>query len=534
MDFDYVVVGGGSAGCAIAARLSEDRVTRVCLVEAGKRDDSKLIDMPFGAAVILPTRIYNWAFETVPQPGLNGRRGYQPRGKVLGGSSSINAMVYMRGHAGDYDDWAALGNPGWGWSDLLPIFKRNENNERGADEFHGAGGPLNVADARSAHPMSHAFVESGVQAGFRRNSDFNGADQEGVGMYQVTQRAGKRWNATKAYLRGTEARPNLKVLTRVHVTRLAMQGRVCTGIEALGPDGRLRLDAAREVIVAAGSFGSPQLLLLSGIGPREELAPHGIAQVHELPGVGRNLRDHIDFIAGYASPRTDLIGFSPRGLLNMARAWSEYRRSSSGAFASNFAEAGGFLKTDPALERPDVQLHFVIGLVDDHARKRHFRLGFSCHVCVLRPKSVGTVGLASADPLAAPRIDPAFLTHREDIATLARGARLMHRILEQPALAPFRGRGLYGIPPASDADLERMLRERSDTVYHPVGTCKMGSDEMAVVDPQLRVRGIERLRVADASIMPTLIGGNTNAPAMVIGEKAAALIRESSLRHPQR
>jgi choline dehydrogenase-like flavoprotein len=530
MDIDYIVVGAGSAGCALAARLSEDPSMRVCLVEAGKRDDSQLIHMPFGAAVILPSRLYNWAFKTVPQPGLNGRRGYQPRGKVIGGSSSINAMVYIRGHAKDYDDWAALGNPGWGWTDVLPVFKRMEHNERGADEFHGTGGPLNVADPRSAHPMSHAFVEAGVQAGFRRNTDFNGIEQEGVGVYQVTQKAGRRWSASQAYLRGAEQRHNLRILTRAHATRLMLAGKTCTGVEVLGPEGRIVLNASREVIVAGGVFGSPQLLLLSGIGPREELAPHGIAQVHELPGVGRNLRDHIDFIAGYESSRTDLIGFSPRGMLNMARAWGEYRRTASGPFASNFAEAGGFLKTDPAMERPDLQLHFVIGLVDDHARKRHFRLGFSCHVCVLRPKSIGSVGLASADPLAPPRIDPAFLAQREDVATLARGARLMHRILEQPALAPFRKRGLYGIPPESDADLERMLRERSDTVYHPVGTCKMGTDEMAVVDPQLRVRGIERLRVADASIMPTLIGGNTNAPAMLIGEKAAEMIRAAVRR----
>ena len=525
MDFDYVVVGAGSAGCVLAARLSEDPALRVCLVEAGKRDDSQLIEIPFGAGIMLPSRLYNWAFETVPQPGLNGRRGYQPRGKVLGGSSSINAMIYIRGHAKDYDDWAALGNPGWGWSDLLPVFKRMEHNERGADEFHGTGGVLNVADARSAHPMSHAFVESGAQAGFRKNADFNGAEQEGVGIYQVTQKAGRRWSAAHAYLRGAETRPNLKILTQVHATRLVLEAKTCTGVEVAGPQGRMILNASAEVIVAAGTFGSPQLLLLSGIGPRDEIAPHGIAQSHELPGVGRNLRDHIDFICGYASPCTDLIGFSPRGLFNMARAWGEFRRSGTGPLASNFAEAGGFLKTDPALERPDVQLHFVTGLVDDHARKRHYRLGFSCHVCVLRPRSIGSVGLASTDPLAPPRIDPAFLAHADDLAILTRGARLMQRILEQPALAPFRTRGLYGIPPASEAELEQMLRERSDTVYHPVGTCKMGVDEMAVVDPQLRVRGIERLRVADASIMPTLIGGNTNAPSMMIGEKAAEFIR---------
>jgi len=524
-EFDYVVIGAGSGGCALAARLSEDPAVTVCLVEAGRRDDSALIHCPFGAAVILPSPLfYNWAFKTVPQSGLNGRRGYQPRGKVLGGSSSINAMVYIRGHAGDYDDWAALGNAGWSWAEVLPVFKRMEHNERGADGFHGTGGPLNVADPLAPHPLSRAFVEAGVQAGFRRNPDFNGAEQEGVGLYQVTQKDGRRWSAAQAYLRAAEGRPNLTVLTKARALRLRTEGKACAGVQTThGP-----LRARRETIVACGTFGSPQLLLLSGIGPRAQIEPHGIALVHELPGVGCNLRDHIDFISGYRTSCTDLLGYSARGLLNMARAFAEYRRSARGPMRSNFAEAGGFLKTAPGLERPDVQLHFIIGLIDDHARKRHFRLGYSCHVCVLRPKSTGSVALASADPLAAPRIDPAFLAAPEDLASLAEGARTMWRILEQPALAPFRGDSLYGAPQASPGNLEQMLRERADTVYHPVGTCKMGSDPMAVVDARLRVRGIERLRVADASVMPTLIGGNTNAASMMIGERAADFIRAGS------
>ena len=518
--FDYLVVGGGSAGCALAARLSENPALNVCLVEAGGEGRSFLIDTPVMLAVTVPRRLHNWAFETVPQPGLGGRRGYQPRGKGLGGSGAINAMVYIRGHPHDYDDWAAAGNRGWGWRDVLPLFKRSEHNERGADAFHGIGGPLNVADVRSPNPSSVAFVDAGVQAGNPRNSDFNGTSPHGVGLYQVTQKNGRRWSAARAYLDPAAGRANLAVLTRAHALRLIVEGTACLGVETTrGP-----LHARRETILCCGTFGSPQLLLLSGIGPQEELERHRIAVRRELPGVGRNLQDHPDYVIGYLSDAPGLLGLTVRGLLNLAKGYFEYRRDGGGILSSNIAEAGAFLKSDARLERPDLQLHYTIGLVANHGRDRTPRYGFSCHVCVLRPKSRGSVGLSSPDPLAAPRIDPAFLAFEEDARLLLRGVKMTLEILGQRALDPFRGANVFGEDGASDAALLALIRNRADTVYHPVGTCRMGTDELAVVDPDLRVRGIDRLRIADASVMPALIGGNTNAPSIMIAEKAAELI----------
>jgi len=522
-EFDYVVVGGGSAGCAVAARLAEDATAHVCLVEAGGDGRSFLIDTPILLAVTVPNRLYNWAFETEPQPGLGGRRGYQPRGKALGGSSAINAMVYMRGHPGDYDDWAAAGNPGWSWREVLPAFRRGEHNERGADEHHGTGGPLNVADVRSPNPISLAFVEAGVQAGHSRNADFNGAGQSGVGLYQVTQKNGRRWSAARAYLDTARVRGNLTVRTGTHALRLLMDGKACVGVETT----RGTLRGRRETILSCGAFGSPQLLLLSGIGPREELARHGIALRHELPGVGRNLQDHPDYVIGYLSSAPGLLGLTPRGLMNLARGIGAFRREGRGILSSNIAEAGGFLASEPGLERPNLQLHFTIGLVADHGRDRKPRYGFSCHVCVLRPKSRGRVALRSADPLAPPLIDPVFLAEDDDVAQLARGVGLTMEILRQSALTPFRGANVFGEDWITGDALVDLVRKRADTVYHPAGTCRMGAGEDAVVDAQLRVRGVERLRVADASIMPTLIGGNTNAPAIMIGERCAEFVRSA-------
>jgi len=522
-EFDYVVVGGGSAGCAVAARLAEDTAVRVCLVEAGGDGRSFLIDTPVLLAVTVPRRLHNWAFETEPQPGLGGRRGYQPRGKALGGSSAINAMIYMRGHPGDYDDWAAAGNPGWSWRDVLPFFLRAENNERGADEYHGTGGPLNVADVRSPNPVSLAFVEAGVEAGHARNADFNGTNQSGVGLYQVTQKNGRRWSAARAYVDAAAARGNLSVRTGTHALRLRLDGKACVGVETT----RGTLRARRETILSGGTFGSPQLLMHSGIGPGEELARNGIALRHELPGVGRNLQDHPDYVIGYLSSAPGLLGLTPRGLMNLAGGIGAFRRDGRGILTSNVAEAGGFLASEPGLERPNLQLHFTIGLVADHGRDRKPRYGFSCHVCVLRSKSRGRVALCSADPLAPPLIDPAFLAEKEDMAQLMRGVELTMEILRQPALAPFRGANVFGEDWITGAALVDLIRKRADTIYHPAGTCRMGAANDAVVDAQLRVRGIENLRVADASIMPTLIGGNTNAPAIMIGERCADFLRSA-------
>jgi choline dehydrogenase-like flavoprotein len=522
-EFDYVVVGGGSAGCAVAARLAQDATTRVCLVEAGGDGRSFLIDTPALLAVTVPRRLHNWAFETEPQPGLAGRRGYQPRGKALGGSSAINAMIYMRGHPRDYDDWSAAGNPGWAWHDVLPVFRRAEHNERGADDYHGTGGPLNVADVRSPNAVSLAFVDAGVEAGHPRNPDFNGATQWGVGLYQVTQKHGRRWSAARAYLDAAVARGNLSVRTGTHALRLLVDAKACLGVET----SRGTLLAKRETVVSCGAFGSPQLLLLSGIGPREALEPHGIALRHELPGVGRNLQDHPDYVIGYLSSAPGLLGLTPRGLANLVGGMRAFRREGRGLLASNIAEAGGFLGSAPGLERPDLQLHLCIGLVADHGRDTAPRYGFSCHVCLLRPQSRGTVTLRSADPLAPPRIDPAFLAEEDDAARLAQGVQRTLDILRQPALDRFRGANVFGEEGLGDGALGDLVRRRADTVYHPAGTCRMGSGEDAVVDARLRVRGIERLRVADASVMPTLIGGNTNAPAIMIGERCAEFLRGS-------
>lgn len=529
MEFDYIVVGAGSAGCVVASRLSENPDVSVALLEAGKAGRSILIHAPVGIVATVPRKIYNWAFETVPQPGLNGRRGYQPRGKVLGGSSSINAMMYMRGHPGDYDDWAALGNTGWSWNDVLPYFKKAEHNERGADAFHGTGGPLNVADLRSGlENVTRAFIAAGMEAGHKRNDDFNGVDQEGVGFTQVTQKNGRRCSSARAYLSLAEGRRNLTVFTESNALRLVMDGKACTGVEAQVRGARTTLTARREVIVASGAFGSPQLLLLSGIGPEAELSRHGIEVTHELPGVGCNLQDHIDYALAYDSGSREVFGFSARGILDLLAAIGQFRREGRGMIASNLAEGAAFLKTDPSLARPDIQLNFVVAIIEDHGRRLHMAHGFSCHACVLRPKSIGSVGLASANPLAPPRIDPAFLSDPADAQTLLEGTRIAADIMERPALAPFRRSELFGARGMSDEQLMHSIRNRADTIYHPVGTCKMGVDEMAVVDPQLRVRGIEGLRVADASIMPKLIGGNTNAAAIMIGEKAADLVKAAS------
>ena len=525
--FDYIIVGGGSAGCVLAARLSEDRDTSVCLVEAGPPDKSVLIHCPAGLAVLAKNGQANWRFETVPQPGLGGRRGYQPRGKVLGGSSSVNAMIYLRGQREDYDGWAAAGNPGWGWADVLPHFLKAEHNERGADTFHATGGPLNVMDLRSPSRFGPVFVRAGEQAGHPVNPDFNGARQEGVGLYQVTHKNGERCSAAKAYLTPALGRPNLQVLTGVQATRVLFEGRRATGVEIQEGGARRTLQARREVLLSAGALQSPQLLMLSGIGPGAELQRHGIEVRHDLPGVGQHLHDHVDVVQVVDAPHvTDLFGLSLSGAWQVLQGIWEWRQWRRGMLTTNFAEAGGFIRSQPGEARPDLQLHFVIGKLIDHGRKTVFGHGYSCHVCLLQPKSRGRLTLASADPLAAPAIDPAFFAERDDLERLVRGFKLMRGILAQPALAGLRGRELPASAGAvTDEQIEAFIRGHADTIYHPVGTCRMGPGERDVVDAALRVHGVEGLRVVDASIMPTIVSGNTNAPVIMIGEKAADLIR---------
>ena len=527
-EFDYVISGGGAAGCALAARLSEDPGTSVCLLEAGGPDKSVLIHAPAGVVAMLPTRINNYGYETVPQPGLNGRRGYQPRGKTLGGSSSINAMLYVRGNRWDYDHWAALGNPGWSYDEVLPLFRRSEHNEQFNDAYHGQGGPLNVTYPRHDSPVTPLFLQAAQMHGIAANPDYNGATQEGAFLYQVTHRGGERCSAAKAYLTPHLSRPNLKVLTHAVAERVLLDGRRATGIACHHGGQARQVRARRETVLCGGAFGSPQLLMLSGIGPQEELRRHGIAVAHALPGVGRNLQDHIDYVQTWRVPSgTETFGVSVRGSAKMTAAMLEWRNKRSGMVTSPFATAGAFLRSAPGEPVPDLQLVFVLAIVDDHARKLHAGHGISCHVDVLRPFSRGTVGLNGTDPRQAPRIDPQFLSDERDLALLLRGAQIQQRIMESSPFDGIRGKMLYPTRIDDPAAMAEDIRNRADTQYHPVGTCRMGpgSDPMAVVDPQLRVHGIGGLRVADASIMPTLVGGNTNAPTIMIAEKAADLIR---------
>jgi choline dehydrogenase-like flavoprotein len=524
--FDFVVVGAGSGGCAVAGRLSEDPGTSVALLDAGGKNDNWIVTTPFALILMVAGKVNNWAFETVPQKGLNGRIGYQPRGKGLGGSSAINAMVYIRGHRWDYDHWAALGNTGWSYADVLPYFKRSENNAEFDGEYHGKNGPLRVNKLRTGNPIHDIFRRAAQEAQFRVREDFNAEDHEGLGTYQVTQDNGERWSAARAYVHPHIGnRSNLKVETAAQATKILFEGKRAVGVEYVQGKQKKTIRARREVILASGAFQSPQLLLLSGVGDSQQLAQHGISSVHQLPGVGANLQDHPDFIFSYASDAPYFFGTSLKGLPRLIRGVGQYRRERRGPITTNFAECGGFLKTRPDLEVPDIQLHFGMSIVDNHGRTRHRGTGFSCHVCLLRPESRGTLALNSADSLAAPRIDPNFLGEEADLEAMVEGYKTTQRLMETPALRALQTKDMFTADVRTDDDIRNILRNRVDTVYHPVGTCKMGLDAMAVVDPKLKVHGLEALRVVDASIMPTLIGGNTNAPTIMIGEKAADMIK---------
>ncbi len=530
---DFIIIGGGSAGAVIASRLSAKRKFKVCLLEAGGWGSNFLFRAPAGGLLMLrdKPRFNNWAFHTIPQKGLNNRRGYQPRGKALGGSSAINAMIYIRGQKEDYDSWAKEGNNGWSWNEVLPFFKKAENNENRSEEFHGNLGPLEVSNQKAAKPISQAYIEACENSQVRIRDDFNTGDNEGAGFWQSTifhsdNKNGQRCSTAAAYLLPyVENRKNLEIITKANVVKIIFDKKKAVGVEYMHQGKKKKIRAHREVILSAGSLMSPTILQRSGIGASEDIKPHGIKLIHELPGVGKNLQDHIDFNFCFKTNDKNTLGFSPGGFLKILGETAKWLTHGNSMISSTLSEAGGFLKTDQSLDRPDIQHHFVIGLIDDHLRKLHYGYGYSCHVCLLRPYSRGTVSLASAKHDDAPLINPNFLNDSRDLETLIKGAKMTQNILNTPPLKKYQEREIYGVHSnLTDKEWEQHIRNRADTIYHPVGTCKMGKDTLAVVDSSLKIRGLDNIRVADASIMPTITSGNTNAPTIMIGEKCATMI----------
>jgi choline dehydrogenase len=518
--YDYIVVGAGAAGCVLAARLSEDAAARVLLLEAGGADRAIEVRIPAAFSKLFKSAV-DWNYSTDPEPHAHNRRLYWPRGKVLGGSSSINAMIYVRGNRLDYEHWKSLGNDGWGFADVLPYFIKAENQERGASPFHGSGGPLCVSDLRYVNPLTRAFLAGAEELGIAANADFNGASQDGVGLYQVTQREGRRHSGADAYLKPARGRPNLTVLTGAHATRVLLEGNRAAGVEYVAKGATHSVTADHEVLLAGGAINSPQLLLLSGIGPAEELQRAGIRAAHDLPGVGKNLQDHPMVSVGYLCTQPVSMA-SAESIMNLLN----YVFFKRGPLTSNVAEAGIFARTRPGIEVPDLQLIFGPAYYVNHGFDKHKEHCFGFGPTLVAPESRGEITLRSADPLAAPAIRANYLSTENDLRVIVEGVRLCRRIAHAAPFRPYAGDELLpGSSVTTDQDISEFVRGALQTLYHPVGTCKMGHDEMAVVDARLRVRGIDRLRVVDASIMPRIIAGNTNAPTVMIAEKAADLMR---------
>ncbi|HXB19925.1 MAG TPA: choline dehydrogenase [Candidatus Solibacter sp.] len=521
--YDYIIIGAGSAGCVLANRLTEDPAVKVLLLEAGGPDTPKDIHMPIAFGKLFQTPC-DWNFHTEPEPYMSDRKLYWPRGKVLGGSSSINAMIYIRGNHKDYDQWRDLGNPGWGFSDVLPYFKKAENQERGPSEYHGVGGPLNVSDPRCPNPLAETFIEAAQEAGFSRNQDFNGASQEGFGLYQVTQKGGKRCSAAVAYLHPAMSRPNLTVRTGLHVCRILFDGKRAQGVSFMDEGKPVEAQADREVILSAGAIGSPQLLMLSGIGSADQLRQFDIPVVCNLPGVGENLQDHPATPVAYECTQPVSLA-SAETLANVLR----YLLFKQGPLTSNVGEGGGFIRTSLAGATPDVQFHFGPAFFINHGLTPIKEHGFTSGPTLVRPRSIGRIALRSGSPVDAPRIFANYFSDPYDLDVMVEGIKITRMITHSKAFAKYRGRETHpGDDVLSDQELRAHVCKMSETLYHPVGTCKMGSnkDANAVVDSELRVHGVEGLRVIDASVMPTVPGGNTNAPTIMIAEKAADLIRK--------
>jgi choline dehydrogenase len=528
-EFDYVIVGAGSAGCVLANRLSADGRHSVLLLEAGPRDSNLWIHVPLGYGKLFKEKTVNWMYQTEPEPGLNGRQVFQPRGKVLGGSSSINGLLYVRGQHEDYDRWRQHGNTGWGFDDVLPYFKKAEDQQRGADDYHGAGGPLPVSDMLHADPLSGAFIEAAVEAGIPDNPDFNGATQEGAGWFQTTTRNGRRASTARSYLRPAKGRRNLHIETSALAQRILFEGRRAAGIE-YRQNGALRTARARkEILISSGAYNSPQLLQLSGVGPAELLKSHGINVVLDAPGVGNDLQDHMQvrIVMRCALPITlnDILNHRGRRIMAGAR-YAAFRK---GPLTIAAGTSGAFFKTDPRLASPDVQIHFLPFSTDKMGEKLHPYSAFSASVCQVRPESRGSLRIKSADPMAAPEIRINYLATETDRTVNVEGLKILRRILAAPALKPYVvEESEPGAKVVSDEDLLAFCRQRGSTVYHPTSTCRMGNDPLAVVDQRLRLRGIEGLRVVDASVMPDLVSGNTNAPVIMIAEKASDMILQDA------